>query len=186
MQRKLSVYNSLSLDGYFTDGTPDLGWAHTKDPEWGAFTRENASGAAELIFGRKTYEMMARFWPTPQARQALPEVAGSMNRMIKNVFSHSLASVDWENSRLVKGDLATEVQRLKSEPGPTLLIMGSGEIVSQLTQAGLIDEYQLAIVPVVLGKGRPLFEGVTTRPRLELTKTRAFQNGKIVAWYAKP
>jgi dihydrofolate reductase len=148
MQRKLSVYNSLSLDGYFTDGTPDLGWAHTKDPEWGAFTRENASGAAELIFGRKTYEMMARFWPTPQARQALPEVAGSMNRMIKNVFSHSLTSVDWENSRLVKGDLA--------------------------------------FVPVVLGKGRPLFEGVTTRPRLELTKTRAFQNGKIVAWYAKP
>jgi len=65
-----------------------------------------------------------------------------------------------------------------------LLIMGSGEIVSQLTHAGLIDEYQLVFVPLVLGRGRSLFEGVSTRPRLKLTKTRSFQNGHIVAWYS--
>ena len=183
-QRRLMVFNSLSLDGNFTDGTPDVNWAHARDDEWQKFTRENAGGDAELIFGRKTYEMMASFWPTPEARQRLPEVAASMNRMRKNVFSRSLSGVQWENSRLVKGDLAEEVRRLKAQSGPTLLIMGSGEIVSQLTQAGLIDEYQLVFVPLVLGRGRSLFEGVSTRPRLKLTKTRSFQNGHVVAWYS--
>jgi dihydrofolate reductase len=184
MSRKLSVFNSISLDGYFTDGTPDVGWAHAQDAEWQNFTKENASGStAELIFGRRTYEMMAAFWPTAPAKQRMPEVAASMNRMRKNVVSHSLQRVDWENSRLMQGDLAAEVRRLKSEPGDGLLIMGSGDIVSQLTQAGLVDFYQLVIVPIVLGKGRSLFEGVTSRPRLRLTKTRSFQNGNVVCWY---
>ena len=181
--RKLSVFNSISLDGHFTDGTSDMSWAHAPDPEWQQFTAENAGGDAELIFGRKTYEMMASFWPTPQAKQMMPEVAASMNRMSKNVFSRSLKDVSWENSRLARGDLVAEVRRLKSEPGPGLLIMGSGEIVSQLTQAGLIDDFQLVTVPIVLGKGRSLFEGVTSRPGFELTKTRIFKSGKIVAWY---
>src|SRR5688572_30047283 len=127
--RKLSVFNSISLDGHFTDGTSNMGWAHAPDPEWQQFTAENAGGDAELVFGRKTYEMMASFWPTPQAKQMMPEVAASMNRMRKNVFSRSLGDVSWENSRLVRGDLVAEVRRLKSEPGPGLLIMGSGEIV---------------------------------------------------------
>jgi dihydrofolate reductase len=69
-------------------------------------------------------------------------------------------------------------------PGPGLLIMGSGEIVAQLTQAGLIDDYQIIFAPVVLGRGRSLFEGVTSRPRLKLTKTRSFQNGNVVGWYS--
>ena len=183
-QRRVLVFNSVSLDGYFTDGAGDMSWAHGEDPEWNRFTAENASGDAELIFGRKTYQMMAGFWPTPQARQMMPEVAASMNRMRKNVFSHSLDKVEWETSRLVQGDLVTEVRRMKSEPGPGLLIMGSGEIVAQLTEAGLIDEYQLIFVPIVLGRGRTLFEGVKRRPRLRLTKTRNFQSGKLVAWYS--
>ena len=183
--RTLSVFNSISLDGYFTDGTSDVNWAHARDAEWQAFTRENAGGDAEVIYGRKTYEMMAGFWPTPVARERLPQVAASMNRMRKNVASRSLQRVDWENSRLLQGDLVTEVRRLKSEPGPGLLIMGSGEIVSQLTQAGLIDHYQLVVVPIVLGKGRSLFEGVTERPRLTLEKTRSFGNGHVVAWYSR-
>jgi dihydrofolate reductase len=73
---------------------------------------------------------------------------------------------------------------MKSDPGPGLLIMGSGEIVAQLTEAGLIDDYQLIFVPIVLGQGRTLFEGVKRRPRLRLTKTRSFQSGKLVAWYS--
>jgi dihydrofolate reductase len=135
------------------------------------------------VFGRKTYEMMARFWPSKEASQAMPEVARGMNRMRKTVFSHTLKAAEWENSRLAQADLATEVRRMKSEPGPNLLILGSGEIVAQLTQAGLIDAYQLVVVPIVLGSGRTLFEGVTGKPRLELTKTRAFSNGNVVCWY---
>jgi dihydrofolate reductase len=182
--RKLAMFNHVSLDGYFTDAKGDMSWAHTRDEEWQRFTHENAGGEAELVFGRKTYQMMAGFWPTPQARQTMPEVAASMNRMRKYVFSRSLHKLDWENSALVKGDLASEVRRLKSQPGPGLLIMGSGEIVSQLTAAGLIDEYQLVTVPLVIGSGRSLFEGVTTRPRLALTRSRTFQNGNVVSWYS--
>jgi dihydrofolate reductase len=106
-----------------------------------------------------------------------------MNRMRKTVFSHTLKSGDWENSRVPHTDLATEVRRMKSEAGPGLLILGSGEIVAQLTQAGLIDAYQLVVVPIVLGSGRTLFEGVTGRPRLKVTQTRAFRNGNVVGWY---
>jgi dihydrofolate reductase len=169
---------------YFSDASGDMSWAHARDEEWQRFTRENAGGEAELVFGRKTYQMMASFWPTSQAKQMLPEVAASMNRMRKYVCSRSLQSLDWENSSLVKGDLASEVRKLKGSPGPGLLIMGSGEIVSQLTAAGLIDEYQVVTVPLVVGKGRALFEGVTTRPRLKLMKSRTFQNGNVVNWYS--
>lgn len=182
--RQLVMFNSVSLDGYFTDAAGDMSWGHARDEEWQRFTNENAGGEAELVFGRKTWQLMAGFWPTPQAKQMLPEVAASMNRMRKYVFSRSLQKVEWENSTLMPGDLVSEVRRLKAQGGPGLLIMGSGEIVSQLTAAGLIDEYQLVNVPIVLGKGRALFEGVGTRPRLELTKSRTFQNGNVVNWYS--
>jgi dihydrofolate reductase len=181
--RSLSVFNNISLDGYFTDATGDMSWAHAWDEEWTRFTAENAGGEAELIFGRKTYDMMAGFWPTKQARDTMPEVARGMNQMRKTVFSRSLERADWENTRVAKGDLAAEVRSMKGATGPGLLIMGSGEIVTQLTQAGLIDEYQIVVVPVVLGRGRTMFEGVSGKPRFKLTRTRAFSNGNVVCWY---
>ena len=181
--RKLMVFDSISLDGCFTDGTPDVAWAHKRDPEWQAFTAENAGGDAELLFGRKTYEMMASFWPTPQAMQSMPEVAKSMNRMRKTVLSRTLHAASWQNTRVVNTDLAAEVRRMKQEPGPDVLILGSGEIVAQLTQARLIDSVQLVLVPVVLGHGRSLFAGVTGRPTMKLVKTRSFSNGNVVLWY---
>ena len=160
-----------------------MSWAHARDAEWNAFQSENAGGAAEFLFGRKTWEMMAGFWPTPQARQMMPAVAKAMNETRKTVFSRTLTEAKWQNSRVVNSDLVTEVRRMKSEAGPDILIMGSGEIVSQLTQAGLIDSYQFVIVPIVIGRGRSLFAGATNRPRLHLTKTRSFGNGNVVAWY---
>ena len=181
--RKVMVFNSISLDGYFTDGGNEMSWAHKRDPEWQAFTAENAGGDAELVFGRKTYDMMAGFWPMPQAMQAMPKVAESMNRMRKTVFSRTLTSAAWQNTRVFNGDLAAEVRRMKQASGPDLLLMGSGEIIAQLTQAGLIDNFQIVLTPIVLGKGRSLFEGVTGRPQLKLTKTRSFGNGNTVLWY---
>ena len=182
--RRVAMFNNVSLDGYFTDGKADMSWAHSRDDaEWNQFTNENAGGEAEFLFGRKTYEMMAGFWPSPQALQMMPTVAKAMNETRKIVFSRTLTEAKWRNTRLARGDLATEVRRMKGEPGPGILIMGSGEIVSQLTQAGLIDDYQIVTVPVVIGKGRALFEGVTTRPRLKLTKSRTFSNGNVVSWY---
>ena len=188
MNGRVMVFNSVSLDGYFTDANNDMSWAH-KDPndaEWNAFVGENASGGAAgggaMLFGRITYEQMAGFWPTPPAMEMMPDVAKGMNEMTKIVFSRSLKKAEWSNTKLMKGDLATEVRKLK-KGDQDIVIMGSGTIVSQLTQARLIDEYQLVVNPIVLGKGRTMFEGVKDRLTLKRTKTRNFKNGNVVLTY---
>jgi dihydrofolate reductase len=186
---KILVFNSVSLDGYFTDQNNDMSWAHAdpNDAEWNAFVGENASGGAAgggaMLFGRITYEQMASFWPTPQAMKMMPDVAKAMNSMTKIVFSRSMKKAGWSNTKLMKGDLAAEVRKLKKESDQDMVIMGSGTIVSQLTQARLIDEYQLVVVPIVLGKGRTMFEGVKDRLPLKRTKTRSFKNGNVVLSY---
>lgn len=83
---KLMVFNSVSVDGYFTDTKGDVSWTHQDDPEWRKFTIENARGDGILLFGRITYEMMSSYWPTPQAKQQFPEVAERMNKAQKVVF----------------------------------------------------------------------------------------------------
>lgn len=179
--RRLVVFNNVSLDGYFVDANGDMSWAHKQDPEWASFVNENASGTAVLVFGRITYELMAKYWPTPMAMKNSPAVAEGMNNLHKVVFSRTLDKVSWKNTKLVKGDLVEEVRKMKNEPGPDMVILGSGSIVSQLAQAGLIDEYQVALSPIVLGKGRSMFEGV--KQNVNLKKTREFGNGKVMLWY---
>jgi dihydrofolate reductase len=181
--RKLVVYNSVSLDGCFTDLNGDMSWAHKADPEWQAFVSQNASGGGELVFGRVTYQLMASFWPTPLAAQSNPIVAERMNSLPKVVFSRTLDRVSWSNTRLMKGEPAAEVHALKQEPGPSMVIMGSGTIVAQLAEAGLVDEYQIVVNPIVLGKGRTLFDGVRTSLRLRLIGSRIFGNGNAVLSY---
>ena len=175
----------MSLDGYFVDGNGSMRWAHRVEPdaEWNAFVAGNASGGGVLLFGRVTYELMANYWPTPLAFKNDPKVAEGMNNLQKVVFSRTLDTVSWKNTKLVKGDLVTEVRKMKAEPGEGMAILGSGTIVSQLAQAGLIDEYQMALIPVVLGKGRTMFDGINEKLALKLVKTRAFVNGTVVLWY---
>ncbi len=181
--RKLMVFNHVSLDGYFVDGKGDMSWAHKQDPEWRSFSNENASGGGELLFGRITYDLMRSYWPTPMATKNDPEVAERMNSLAKVVFSRTLKEASWSNTKLVKGDLAKEVRRMKNEPGEGMVILGSGSIVSQLAPEGLIDEYQLVVNPIALGDGRTLFEGVKNRVALKLTRTRAFGNGNVLLCY---
>jgi len=123
---KLVVYNSVSLDGYFTDTHGDMSWAHKRDPEWQAFVSENASGGGQLLFGRVTYDLMASFWPTPLAAQSNPIVVERMNNMPKFVFSTTLDKASWNNTTLLKGDLPTQVRELTRRPGPNIVVMGSG------------------------------------------------------------
>ena len=156
--RKLLVFNSVSADGYFTDKNSDMSWAHKNDPEWDEFVAENSQSGGELLFGRVTYEMMASHWPTKEAHDTMPVVADAMNNLKKIVFSKTMKEASWKNTTLLKGDPVTEMRRLKGEAGEDMVIMGSGTIVSQLAQDGLIDEYQFIVIPVALGKGRTLFE----------------------------
>ena len=181
--RSLIVFNHVSLDGYFVDKKGDMRWAHKQDPEWNEFVAGNARGGGVLLFGRVTYEMMASYWPTPMAAQNSPAVAEHMNSLQKVVFSRTLDKASWNNTKLVKGDLATEVRKLKQESGEGLVIMGSGTIVSQLAQEGLIDEFQIVVCPIVIGSGRTLFEGVTEKLNLKLTKSRTFGNGNVYTCY---
>jgi len=181
--REIIVFNNVTLDGYFTDVKNDMSWAHRQDAEWNSFIAENSKGDATLLFGRITYEMMASFWPTPNALEMFPVVAERMNSLPKVVFSRTLDKATWNNTTLVKGDLATEVRRMKNEPGPNMVIMGSGSIVAQLAQEGLIDEYEIALNPIVLGKGRTMFEGIEEKLNLQLTKTRTFSNGNVFLCY---
>jgi dihydrofolate reductase len=181
--RKLRVYNQVSLDGYIADRSGDMSWAHRHDPEWNEFVAGNASGGGELVFGRVTYEMMAGAWGSAEGRARNPHVAERMTALPKLVFSRSLAQATWANTRLVNGDIAAETRRIKAEPGPDLVIMGSASIVAQLSEARLIDEYQVVLCPIVLGGGRTMFDGVRTPLRLAPTQTRSFANGNVVLWY---
>lgn len=180
---KLLMFNMVSLDGYFVDKSGDMRWARRDDQEWKDFAAGNAKGGGTLVFGRVTYDMMASFWPTPMAAQSNPGVAEGMNRCEKIVFSRTMEKASWNNTKLVKGGLVAEMEKLKKEPGKDMAILGSGSIVAQLAEAGLIDEYQFVMIPVVLGGGRTLFEGVKKRLSLKLIKTRAFNNGNVLLCY---
>ena len=183
--RRLAVFENLSLDGFFADSNSDMSFAKSpiEDAEFDAFVSQNASGEGIMLFGRVTYEMMARFWPTPAAAQMMPAVAQGMNARPKIVFSNTLREATWNNTTPMSGDAVANVRKLKAEDGPDLVVLGSGSIVSQLAQARLIDEYQLCIAPVVLGTGRALFPDVTEPLRLNLSKTRSFRNGNVFVSY---
>jgi len=153
--RKLGVFNSITIDGYFTDKNNDMSWAHrANDPEWIEFTEENAKSGGELVFGRVTYDLMKSFWPTEMAAKQFPELAEQMNKLPKVVFSRTLESASWQNTRLIKGDLAK-----------------------------LIDEYQLVVNPIALGAGRTIFDGIKEKLNLKLTNSRAFKNGNVLLTY---
>ena len=183
--RKLVVFNQVTLDGYFAGMNGDISWAHKdkQDSEWNAFIADNAKGGGLLLFGRITYELMASYWPTPLAIKNDPIVAERINSLPKVVFSQTLDKASWNNTKLVKGDMAAEVRKMKKEPGEGMAILGSGSIASQLAQAGLIDEYQIVVNPVVLGKGRTMFDGIIEKLTLKLTKTRIFGNGNVLLCY---
>lgn len=179
--RKLIVFNHISLDGYFTGENGDFRWAHTgnDDPEYAAFVAGNASGDGQLLFGRITYDLMAGYWPTPIADQQNPVVAKAMNNMQKVVFSRTLEKALWNNTKLIKTNIVSAIRKMKNEPGPGMVIMGSGSIISQLASEKVIDEYQIIVNPVALGKGRTMFEGMKKMLSLKLTSTRTFLNGKV-------
>jgi dihydrofolate reductase len=183
--RRLVAFSQVTLDGYFAGANGDIRWAHKdkQDAEWNTFVAGNASSGGVLLFGRITYEMMASYWPTPMASANDPVLAERMNNRPKVVFSRTLDKASWNNTRLMKGELAAEIRKLKSEPGEGMAILGSGSLVSQLAQERLIDEFQLVVNPIVLGKGRTPFDGIQEKLPLKLTKTRTFGNGSVLLCY---
>jgi dihydrofolate reductase len=180
---RLSSFISLSLDGCYADAGGGMSWADAQDPEQAEFAASNARGGGALVFGRITYGTMSSFWPTPAAAQLMPDVAAQMNALPKIVFSRTLRSADWSNTRLVGADLAGELRRLKSSDGPDMAILGSGSIVAQAATAGLLDELDVMLVPVALGAGKRLFDGMPRSLAWRREEVRQFSNGSVFLRY---
>lgn len=181
----LTSFTSVSLDGYYCSPTGDMSWAHADptDAEWQAFVSGNAGGDSALVFGRVTYALMASYWPTPMAQAQQGAVAAHMNRLQKITYSRTLNAVSWTNTTLVRDDLVGDMRARKSNGAQDMVILGSGSIVAQLADAGLINRMQLVVVPVILGAGKSPFSGVTGPRRMQHTGTRTFGNGNVVLDY---
>ena len=176
--RKVIVSNLMSLDGFFEGPNHELDW-FVVDEEFFAYARDMLRGVDTILFGRKTYQHMADYWPSAPAE----EIADQMNNLPKIVFSRTLESAEWQNSTLVKNDAVAEISKLKQLPGKDMVILGSASLASFLLQRGLIDEYRVILNPVLLGSGSPLFQDVKQRLRLKLSRTKLFGSGVVVLYY---
>jgi len=180
--RKVIFFNLTSLDGYFEGPDRDINW-HNVDDEFNEFAIQQTGEFGALLFGRVTYELMAGYWPTEAAKRDDPIIAGLMNSLPKVVFSRTLQKVEWENTRLVKGNFVEAVSELKKDAGKDIAIFGSSDLAVTLIEHNLIDEFRVMINPIVLGTGKPLFQGIKSKLDLRLIKARTFKSGNILLYY---
>jgi len=185
--RKVVVSMNVTLDGFMSGPDCELDWHFQRWTEdMSECLCEQLRKADTILLGRVTYDTMAGYWPSQSLNLSYPRIdiafAEMMNYYPKIVFSKTLVTTEWNNSRLVNGDILTEITKLKQMPGNDMIIYGSGKIVSFLSRLNLIDEYVLWIHPVILGKGKPLFK-LSGQLRLELIKTKTFRTGVVVVYY---
>jgi len=180
--RKLKAFNILTLNGYFKSPQDDISW-HVHGEEEEQYSIDSLQHGHVLLFGRRTYDMMASFWPTAMAAKQSPEVAVGMNRAEKIVFTRTPFAPAWSNTRVVSGDIVGEIRALKATAGPSMTILGSGSIVSLFAGHGLIDEFDFMIDPVAIPDGTPAFAGIPDRLALELTGSRVFRSGTVLLTY---
>lgn len=182
--RRIVVFNRISLDGFFAGPNGEIDW-FIRDADLDKAIH-GAERSDTLLMGRLTFQMFEAVWPKlavdPNAPTELRETGQELNQMTKVVFSRTVKAVTWVNSRLLPGGVIDEARRLREANGSTILIFGSGSIIQQLASEGLIDEYFLALTPVVLGAGKALFAGLD-RLDLKLVDSRAFASGNVLLHY---
>lgn len=179
--RKLIVSNLMSLDGYFEGPNHEIDWFVVEEA-FLAYAKEMLRSVDTILFGRRTYEHMAAYWPSAPK----DEIADKMNSLQKLVFSSTLNKAEWNNSCLVKGNIAGEVSALKRQPGKDMVVLGSAMLASFLLQEGLIDEYRIILDPIILGRGNPLFGEIKQRVRLKLKDAKPLaSSGVVILYYEK-
>lgn len=179
---KLIVSNLVTLDGFIAGPQGELDWFRA-DEEFLGYARELCRSIGAILFGRRTYEMMAAYWPREEAAKNDPIVAERMNNLPKVVVSTTLSQVEWNNSRLIRDRIAENVHELKEKANGDIAIFGSGLLVSSLLPHRLIDELRLFVHPVILGRGQPEFSGMTGRVELNFAGARPFKSGIILLTY---
>jgi len=186
--RRILVFIRVTPEGYFTGADGNFQDVAVYDAELNEDMMTDSSSVTYL-FGRKTYEIMAAYWPgalnDPNLPPAMQKMAKSLNDNVKIVFSKTLKAPTWKNTRILPSLDPEEIRKMKQEEGDDMLVMGSGSIVSQLTQHGLVDEYMLVVGPMLLGKGRPLFEGVTAKTSLDLKEVKGYTSGNVLLRYVR-
>lgn len=180
--RKIIFQVMLSLDGYVEGPNGELDW-HNVDEEFNDYAISLLHYVDTLLFGRKTYELMAAYWSSAHAAEDDPVVAAHMNTLQKIVCSRSLTNADWNNSRIMNGDLVAGIRQLKQQDGKDIALFGSCDLARTLIKNDLIDEYRIITNPVMLGKGRPFMQGLDDLRRLQLHKTWIFNSGNVLNYY---
>src|SRR5512134_1836978 len=178
--RKLIMWNIITLDGYFEGvNNWDLPW---HEQVWGEelerFSLEQLGSADMLVFGRVTYEGMAAYWTTAQGA-----IADYMNRLPKLVCSRTLQTATWNNTTLVKDNVAGKVARLKQQGSGNMFVFGSANLSRTLMNEGLFDEFRVAIAPVIHGRGMLLFSDGHNPQRLQLLEARSLSTGCVILHY---
>jgi dihydrofolate reductase len=194
--RKLIVAEQISLDGVIqSPGAPKEdpsgefrlgGWiVPYADEAIGHALQDLFSQPFELLLGRRTYEIFAAYWPHVRADSASHAIADLFNSVPKHVATHRSDTLDWQNSHALEGDLADAIRALKDRDGVNLLTWGSGDMVRQLLAIGLVDELQLLIYPVVLGRGKRLFGDNAQASAFTLAHSNSTPRGVLIARYVR-
>lgn len=174
---RIFLFMMVSLDGFFEGPNHDLSW-HNVDAEFNEFAIKQLKSIDTIIFGRRTYEMMASYWPTESAKNDDPIVANLMNKTPKIVISKTLEKADWENTELIK-----DLTNLENHHSKNLAVFGSSDLCVSLLEAGLLSELRIMVNPIVLGEGKRLFEGQKEKFNLKLLETRMFHSGNVLLSY---
>jgi dihydrofolate reductase len=177
---------STSLDCFIETKHGSISWSFP-DEELHRHFNDRENEIDIYLYGRRLYETMAAYWPTaddnPLAPEHEKEYASIWRNKSKIVFSKTLDQVRW-NARLVRGNIADEVVKLKEQPGKDLSVAGA-EIAATFTKLGLIDEYWLYVHPVVLGAGKPMFQQLRDKVTLKFVETRTFGSGVVLLRYQR-
>jgi len=176
---KLIMWNLTTLDGYIEGPGRDISW---HEDVWGEelerFSMEQGNAAGALMFGRITYELMAGYWPS-----ASGEIANFMNALPKYVFSRTLKTSSWNNTQMFGENVPETVAKLKRETAKDIYLFGSADLASTLIAHRLIDEFRIAVAPVLLGEGTPLFKSSREKQKLKLLDAKPLSVGAVILRY---
>lgn len=183
--RKVVLDSLMSLDGYYTDLNNQIEWFPQFDDEAFAWSHDILTRADLLVFGRRTYEEFSTFFPTvdPVSAGWDPYIPKRLNELHKLIFSTTLKEATWKPSSIVRTDPVKEVARLKNQTGKDMVVIGSGTIVADLVRAGLVDEFRLRIIPIILGSGKSLFNDQHDQRKLTLVESKTFKSGVQALYY---